>query len=189
MDCLPLIFVRISGTFPSIVNGDPEALRVIALLGGVNPDELSAWSPVVIGSRRLSFRGHIFHGKAVRNPELRACPICLREDAQSSELPPEQAMGMRGHWGIPHVATCVRHDHPLVTVYRDPHATARYDSAKHLAAITTVILNGELDLPQKDPTSFEDWLDDRLTNGPGSDWLSGQPQHSWEHISKSAQRL
>jgi hypothetical protein len=72
----------------------------------------------------------------------------------------------------------VRHDHPLVFLYRDPHATARYDNAQHLASLSAAILNGNLDKPQELPTSFEDWLEDRLADGPGIDWLSGQPLHA-----------
>ena len=164
--------------FRGVVDGDPLALRVIADLGGVDRDELAAWSPVSVGERRLNLRGHLFHGKTLRSPDFRGCPVCLREDAQSSGLPPEQAMGLRGHWSVPHVATCVRHDHPLVFLYRDPHATARYDSAQHLASLSAAILNGNLDKSREHPTSFEDWLEDRLSDGPGSDWLSGHPLHA-----------
>ena len=165
-------------TFPAVVDSDPYALSVIATLGGVHPDELVAWSPIPAGSRLMNFRGHIFSGKTLRNPELRGCPICLREDAEKSTLPPEQAMAMRGHWVVPHVATCIRHDHPLVPLYRDPHATARYDNAQHLASISAAIMGGDLDRSREDPTSFEDWLDDRLADGPGHDWLSGHPLHA-----------
>ncbi|MCV2893720.1 TniQ family protein [Lentibacter sp. XHP0401] len=163
----------------SIVDGNPVAICAIAELGGVDPEKLAAWSPVAIGERRLNFRGHVFHGKTLRNPEIRGCPICLQEDSQSVDLPPEQAMAIRGHWSVPHVATCVRHGHPLVLLYRDPHPTARYDNAQHLAAISTAVLNGALDQPcEEDLTAFEDWLDERLLNGPGTDWLSGQPLHA-----------
>ncbi|MCL1629694.1 hypothetical protein M3N55_13230 [Roseibaca sp. V10] len=87
-------------------------------------------------------------------------------------------MGIRGHWSVPHVATCARHEHPLIVLYRDPHATARYDNAQHLSAVTKSILGGELDRPRETPASFEDWLEDRLLSGPGPDWLSGHPLHA-----------
>jgi hypothetical protein len=165
-------------TYRGIVDGDPVALRMITDLGGVDRDDLAAWSPATMGGARLNFRGHLFHGKTLRNPDIRGCPVCLREDAQNSKLPPEQSMGLRGHWSVPHVATCIRHDHPLVFLYRDPHATARYDNAQHLASLSAAIQNGNLDKPKEHPTSFEDWLEDRLSDGPGSDWLSGHPLHA-----------
>jgi hypothetical protein len=87
-------------------------------------------------------------------------------------------MGLRGHWAVPHVAACRLHDHPLVSLYRDTHATERYDNARHLASITSAIVNKDLDRPQEPSTTFEDWLDDRLADGPGSDWLSGHPLHA-----------
>ncbi|WP_412506110.1 TniQ family protein [Roseovarius sp. SYSU LYC5161] len=162
----------------SVVDGDSAALERIAGLGGVSQTKLAAWSPTTLRGRRVSFRGHIFHGKTMRSPEIRGCPLCLREDAASSPLAPAQAMGLRGHWAVPHVAACRLHDHPLVSLYRDTHATERYDNARHLASITTAIINKDLDRPQEPSTTFEDWLDDRLADGPGSDWLSGHPLHA-----------
>ncbi|WP_322889938.1 MULTISPECIES: TniQ family protein [unclassified Yoonia] len=173
------VFCRDFGVpFRDIVDGHPSALRVIAELGGIHPDELAAWSPVSLGAGHFNFRGHVFHGMTLRNPDIRGCPICLREDAQQSDLPPEQAMGIRGHWSIPYVSTCVRHDHPLISLYREPHATVRYDNAQHLAAVSTAILRGEMDNPEEHLTSFEDWLEDRLSDGPGPDWLSSHPLHA-----------
>lgn len=165
-------------SFRSVVDGDPAAIRTIAGLGGVSKNQLADWSPTSLGERRISFRGHIFHGKTIRSPEIRGCPVCLREDAAINALSPAQAMGIRGHWAVPHVATCRLHDHPLVPLYRDPHATERYDSVRHLASIVPLIINKDLDRPLELPTSFEDWLDDRLAHGPGPDWLSGHPLHA-----------
>ena len=165
-------------TFRAIVDGDPTAIRVIAGLGGVSADLLTDWSPISLGERRMSFRGHIFSGKTLRHPEIRGCPVCLSEDVDGSTLPPAQAMGIRGHWSVPHVAICRRHERPLVQLYRDPHATERYDNAQHLAAIATAICDEKLDHPQETPTNFEDWLDERLETGPGQDWLSRQPLHA-----------
>lgn len=165
-------------SFRSVVDGDAAAIRTIAGLGGVSKTQLADWSPTSLGERRISFRGHIFHGKTIRNPEIRGCPVCLRDDAATSLLSPAQAMGIRGHWAVPHVATCRLHDHPLVPLYRDPHATERYDCTRHLASIAPEILRKDLDRPQEMPTNFGDWLDDRLENGPGQDWLSGHPLHA-----------
>ncbi len=165
-------------SFRAVVDGDPSAIRTIADLGGVSPTHLADWSPVSLGGRRISFRGHIFNGKTIRNPETRGCPLCLRDDASTGPLPPAQAMGIRGHWSVPHVATCRLHDHPLVPLYRDTHATERYDHVRHLTSIAPAIIDRDLDRPHELPTSFQDWLDDRLAHGPGSDWLSSHPLHA-----------
>lgn len=165
-------------SFRSVVDGDPAAIRTVAGLGGVSASKLADWSPVSLGGRQISFRGHIFSGKTIRNPETRGCPVCLREDATVSPLHPAQSMGIRGHWSVPHVAICRLHDHPLVPLYRDTHATERYDHVRHLVSIAPAIIDKDLDRHQELPTSFQDWLDDRLAHGPGSDWLSGHPLHA-----------
>ena len=165
-------------SFRKIIDGDPVAIRVVAELGNVSPDQLTDWSPVSLGERRISFRGHIFHSKTLRSPDIRGCPVCLREDAANSVLPHAQAMGIRGHWSIPHVWRCCKHEHPLVLLFRDTHATERYDSARHLGAIATEILDIDLNRPRETPTNFDDWIDDRLEMGPGTDWLSGHPVHA-----------
>ena len=165
-------------SFRAIVDGDPAAIRVIADLGGVPKEQLAAWSQSSAGDRRLSFRGHIFHGKTLRNPDIRGCPVCLLEDLENNDLPPGQAMGIRGHWCVPHVATCQRHAHPLVVLYRDHHPTERFDNARHAAKISAAIGTKSLNQQRELPTAFEDWLDDRLDGGPGTDWLSGHPLHA-----------
>lgn len=165
-------------SFRKIIDGDQGGIREIAELGGVSPDHLADWSPISLGGRRISFRGHIFNSKTLRSPDIRGCPVCLREDAINSDLPPAQAMGIRGHWSLRHVWGCRKHDHPLVPLFRDPHATERYDSVGHLEGIADAILAKDLDCPREIPTNFDDWIDDRLETGPGTDWLSGHPLHA-----------
>lgn len=162
----------------AIIDGDAAAIHEIASLGGAAETELNGWSPNLVEDRKLSFRRHRFHSLTLRNPAVRGCPVCLREDAANSDLPPEQAMGLRGHWLLPHLAKCQRHDHPLITLYSEAHPTERYDSAKQFYSIQDAILNGELDRPRQKPNSFEYWMEERLVSGPGTDWLSGHPLHA-----------
>ncbi|WP_375260832.1 TniQ family protein [Palleronia sp.] len=165
-------------TFSQVVNGNPEALAVIADLGGVSASDLAAWSPIYRGNRRHDFRGHIFHSKTIRRPEFHGCPLCLREDAEESDLPPEQAMAMQGHWLIPHVGVCLIHEHPLVPLYRESHPSWRYDSARQLTPIIPAILGKQFDRNRDLTSSFDDWIDERLVEGRGNDYLSKNPLHA-----------
>jgi len=141
-------------------------------------DRVAGWRSFVPGPshRGSTHRRARFFGRGARS--CRRHGLTVPAKLVVAHHPPEQAMAMRGHWVVPHVATCIRHDHPLVPLYRDPHATARYDNAQHLASISAAIMGGDLDRSREDPTSFEDWLDDRLADGPGHDWLSGHPLHA-----------
>lgn len=81
--------------FGAVIDGDPQALARLAALAGVPEAELAAWSPVSQGGWQHAFRGEIFHARGLKETTLRGCPHCLREDAASSALPPEQAMAFR----------------------------------------------------------------------------------------------
>jgi len=165
-------------TFSRVVDGDPEALAVIADLGGVTLSDLAAWSPIYMGDQRYSFRGHSFHSKTIRRPELRGCPQCLRQNADEGGLPPETSMVMQGHWLIPHVGACLIHEHPLVPLYREAHPVQRYDSVQMLSPLIPAILEGQLDRYTELTSGFEDWIDARLANGPNTDYLSEHPLHA-----------
>jgi len=165
-------------TFSSVIDGEPEALSVIADLGGVPASDLAAWSPIYVGNRRYSFRGHIFPSKTIRRPELRGCTHCLRQDAAGSGLPAEQSMAMQGHWLIPHVGICLLHEHPLVPLYREAHPLHRYDSVQMLSPVIPAISEEQFDQVSSLSSNFEDWIDARLVNGPGPDVLSRHPLHA-----------
>ena len=66
------------------------AVESLVALGGLNADEretLISWTGEALGEVRMSFRGETFVTRALRNPGIRGCPICLREDAMSIEGP------------------------------------------------------------------------------------------------------
>ncbi|WP_425354963.1 TniQ family protein [Oceaniglobus trochenteri] len=74
--------------FKSVIDGGPEALQKLADLSGTNSDDLRAWSPHYIAARSYVFRGEPYHARGIRSTIVQGCPICLREDAGTSDLPP-----------------------------------------------------------------------------------------------------
>ncbi len=172
-------FCRDFGTsFRAVVDGDPVALEIIAELGGIKPDRLGEWSAVAVGRGTHRFRGYWFPAGALHRPEIRGCTDCLREDAENSDLPPHQAMAIRTHWQLSHVAICLRHRRYLVPLYRETNPLQRYDTCGQLETIADEILAGARDGRTRRPFGFDEWLDDRLETGPGEDWLSGHPLHA-----------
>lgn len=165
-------------SFRAVLDGHMDAVRKISALGGVQERDLISWTPVSIGNRQISFRGYVFHSKTLRNPVMRGCPTCLREDAEESNLPTAQTMALRGHWQLPHLFHCLKHQQRLVALYRDADVNKRYDNAGHIVAITTLFQNAQQDDTGEHHSKFEAWLEDRLLAGPSLDWLSGQPLHA-----------
>jgi hypothetical protein len=96
---------------------DPAAMAALVEWAGLDPrgvQELLSWTGVRAGNVRMEFRGELFVSRALRNPVLRGCPVCLREDVAGHEGPPTAAMAMRGDWQLREACVCVRHRHPLV---------------------------------------------------------------------------
>ncbi len=76
------------------LDGDPQALAGLVTWGGLSPAqlaELQFWSGEAIGEVRTRFRRAVFVSRALRNPVIRGCPVCLREDAQGHRGPPPRS--------------------------------------------------------------------------------------------------
>jgi hypothetical protein len=82
-----------------ILNFEDTALHNLSRRGGLaDPEleELLSWTGQPLGNVRTSFRGEAFVSRAVRNPKVRGCPVCLQEDANASNGTPLTKMAMRG---------------------------------------------------------------------------------------------
>ena len=153
------------------------AVESLVALGGLNADEretLISWTGEALGEVRMSFRGETFVTRALRNPGIRGCPICLREDAMSIEGPSTAAMVMRGDWQLRNVNLCVQHEHPLVELWKVNYPVERYDFGERLKEIADHILVGAFDRPSQTPTAYDLWLDKRLGTGIDTTWLKDQ---------------
>jgi hypothetical protein len=157
---------------------DPAAMDALADWAELDPvqvQELLSWTGVPTGNVRMAFRGELFVSRALRNPVMRGCPVCLREDAEGHEGPPAAAMVMRGDWPMREAFVCVRHSHPLVELWRADRLADRHDMAARLREIEEDILSGALDRPAAPPSAYDLWLDGRLRDGRDETWLKGQP--------------
>lgn len=160
-----------------IVNLEETALNSLARLGGLTSNELQSlltWTGQPLGKVRTSFRGETFVSRAVRNPRIRGCPICLREDAETDTVKPLTRIAMRGDWQLREVSICVKHAHPLVPLWDCRKTTERYDIGARFTEILPDILRGTLEKPLINPSPYDIWLDDRLEAKPDDTWLSDQ---------------
>jgi hypothetical protein len=148
--------------FQRILNGEQDMIRTLALLGGADHECLQHWSGTKLEGRRHELCGEIYPAKTIRSPEIRGCPICLKQDASASERSPEHSMAIRGHWLVPHVTICLAHKHPLVPLWRETQPFARYDTVTQFRPLLPVSLTARF---VNSRTSTNGWK-------PG--WLMGQ---------------
>lgn len=152
-----------------------EALERIKELGALDEgalDDLVSWSGKPLGDVRIEFRDEVFVSRAVRNPTLVGCPVCLREDAEAHHGAAVEAMAMRGDWQLREASICVRHRHPLVFLWREMTPARRYDAAMQFRQIENQILSGTLERERVAPSPYDLWLDRRLEDGSDQTWLA-----------------
>ncbi|WP_338092661.1 TniQ family protein [Salipiger mangrovisoli] len=158
-------------SFSRIIEGKVEDLLGLATLCRIDADDLKSWSPLYLGNREHSFRGHRLHAKAIKESTVRGCPICLREDAETSTDAPERAMYVRGDWLFRPATLCLKHKHPLVPLWTQPNPIRRYDAAARMVDIAPGILAGSLDREHRDPNDYDHWIEARLLGKHTDSWL------------------
>jgi hypothetical protein len=158
-----------------IVNLEDIALDRLAEVGGLTIDqleELVSWTGRGAGDVTKVFRGEIFGSRSIRNPVLRGCPICLREDAEVDLKRPKTKLVMHGDWQLRNVSICVRHQHPLVPLWESARPTDRYDFSVRLPEILPGILDGTFDRSRTKPSAYDLWLDHRMETGGDETWFA-----------------
>ncbi|WP_176504532.1 TniQ family protein [Cereibacter ovatus] len=155
---------------------DQHALERIGELGGLPLDVLAdmlSWTGERVGNVRMRFRNEIFVSRALRNPVVRGCPVCLREDAAAHDGAPIEAMAMRGDWQLREVSVCLLHRHPLVPTWDAALVTERFDIGSRLAEIEERILSCEAEQARVELSPYDVWLDGRLEDARDGTWLAG----------------
>ncbi|WP_406721626.1 TniQ family protein [Thioclava litoralis] len=135
--------------------------------------ELLSWTGERMGDVRMRYRGEVMVSRALRNPIIRGCPICLRGDSKD-ERPPLRKMVMQGSWLCRGVNVCVEHNHMLVPLWQETTPIVREDIGARLTAIWPDLRDGRLDQPLIEPPPYDRWLDDRLSGRGDQTWLAGQ---------------
>ena len=160
--------------FKLLLDQDETALETFADWTGLQPEalaEMLSWTGVRAGNVRMQFRGELYTSRALRNPVMRGCPICLQEDTAKADGPASIAMVMRGHWQMREAGICVEHAHPLVRLWDASAPRVRYDIGARLQEIEVDILSGALDRARRNPSAYDLWLDRRLEDGSDDTWL------------------
>lgn len=137
-------------------------------------ENMISWTGVSAGPVQLLFRGEICGSRSLRNPIVRGCPICLKEDMVLGHLPAGRQMALRGDWQYRDCVRCVRHHHLLVPIWNAGNVFERFDSAQQFSAIATRILAGDFDVERSKVSEYDVWLLDRLESPHDTGWLATQ---------------
>lgn len=171
----------LGASFKRFITLETEALDRLAQwsrLSRTQLEDLLSWTGEPIGGVRMRFRGEVFISRALRNPVVRGCPACLREDALTCPDAPLSAMTMRGDWQMREMTVCVHHRAALVPLWTVKHPLERVKSDTHLSKILQSILAGDLDGHHVVPSPYDLWLSNRLVKGHDATWLGGQNLHA-----------
>ncbi|MBJ6372485.1 TniQ family protein [Sedimentitalea arenosa] len=161
-----------------IVHLEDGALRSLGScsgLTGTQLEELVSWTGQRSGDVRTTFRYEAFVSRAVRNPIIRGCPVCLREDleeAEANRAHPLTQMTMRGDWQLRENDLCIEHSHTLVPLWESKPLVGRYDLSSRFPDVLEDIREGKLERPRVNPSPYDRWLDVRLRTGDDETWLA-----------------
>jgi hypothetical protein len=170
----PELAYDMGAPFKRLLEQDELAFGNVANWAKLAPDtmeELLSWTGTRAGNVRMRFRGELYVSRALRNPVMRGCPACLREDAAGTTGPPHGAMAMRGDWQFREVTLCLRHGRPLVPLWTAAAPRDRFDIGARLREIESNILSGALDQRSQIPSPYDIWLDQRLADGSDTTWF------------------
>lgn len=165
-------------SFKRLMDQDDEALEMFSSWANLSPEamaEMLSWTGMRAGNVRMRFRGELYVSRALRNPVVRGCPMCLREDVAGTDRPAHEVMAMRGDWQFRDVMICVQHSHPLIPLWQTEVLRDRFDIGARLQEISEDILSGTFDQAPWVPSVYDLWLDRRLQDGSDTTWLADHP--------------
>jgi len=174
----PQLAYDMGASFKRLIDQNDEALEKFSSWADLSPEamaEMLSWTGMRAGNVRMRFRGELYVSRALRNPLIRGCPMCLREDVAETDRPAHEVMAMRGDWQFRDVMICVQHSHPLVPLWQTETLRDRFDIGARLQEISEDILSETFDQAPWVPSTYDLWLDQRLQDGSDTTWLADYP--------------
>ncbi|ABE62887.1 hypothetical protein Nham_2090 [Nitrobacter hamburgensis X14] len=166
-------------TFQKVVDGEPEALAMIAAKGGVAAEALAANAFVKTGERRYRLRGQELVRGSLRRAIVAICPKCLAGDiADAPHLRPELAPFQRALWQIAAVKTCPIHTTPLVVLDKDLTPSLLHDWSRHVSKVLPNLRVLADEAGTRPLTGLETYIVNRIDGGAArSVLLDGMTLH------------
>jgi hypothetical protein len=154
-------------TFQKVVDGDPEALAIVAAKGGVDPAALAENAVVKTGERHYRIRGEELTRTSLRRAAVAVCPKCLAEDiAAGPRLRPQVAASQRAIWQIAALKSCPVHTAPLVILDKDLTPNVLHDWSHHVAKVLPDLSSLAAGTKRRAITGLETYVHMRVLVGP-----------------------
>ncbi len=159
--------------FQAIVDGNPDALNALAVLGRSDPDDLASFACQRTGARSLVIHGHSFHSSSLSRSRIRVCCACIAEDMNNPSTPEYVRPFQRAAWLVRDIQTCPLHEQPLTEVPAFLGSAATHDFAALLAPHLPHLCQRQTDVGSRVPTSFETYAFARFHEDarPSQNWL------------------
>lgn len=136
--------------------------------------ELLSWSGVRAGNAQMKFCGEHFGSRSLRNPTVRGCIECLKDDYSKSGVSPLQNLYYRGHWQFKELDTCIKHKCSLQPLWATSNLSERCDFSRNFGALLPRLNHNTPPTKRIEPSPYDHWLDQRLINRSDSTWLTSQ---------------
>lgn len=156
-----------------------ENFQQITGLSSEAVDMLLRWTGVGVDETHLAFTGAVMTTRSLRNPVVRGCMECLRDDIMmGNSARPLTSVVYRGHWQLRECFACLRHNCLLKTLWSEPLITRRYNIGLNMTELLPVLRAAGPEKSELHPTGFEHWLDSRLAGTSSDRWLDQQCLHA-----------
>lgn len=164
-------------TFQKVVDGEPQALGIIALKSGADAQVLMQNAFVKTAKRRYEHRGQHLTRDNLRRATVVVCPKCLDDDLRVGPIShPQAAPCQRARWQIAALKTCAIHKAPLVVVEKDMTPRTLHDWSHHVGKMLPALPRLVLDTETRPLTAFETYLLNRIEGGSaGSAFIDALP--------------
>lgn len=156
-----------------LARGQAEAVIQLCDKAGADPTPVLNNTISAIGGRRYRLRHLEFAAEFTTGPEMRFCPLCLRED-NADGRPFGAVMRHRLSWCLMPVRTCGVHNLEL-QVYREGKWDDHLRDLRRLSeADEGHVRDGEMALQQRNISPLQAYVEGRLVQRGGPDWLDCQ---------------
>jgi hypothetical protein len=160
--------------FQDVVDGDPETLRAVAALGGIDPEPLIANDFRKSGDLCWIHRGHALHRSVLRREVITICPRCALVDIEANPtLRPHVAIYGRAAWLIDAVETCPIHRVRLISASKERGSHRLHDFAAHVMSIRSLSVAHATETQVREPGPLQTYALGRLAGDAASPLLDG----------------
>lgn len=151
----------------NLVNGAPEDIARLAVLGNANAEDLGKSTPQLLEPRHFRLGRERIKFTAFSRTALRTCPNCLRDAQRPLDV------AHAGDWQLTSIRTCDRHGCYLTPL---PPAASNKDTFDTMHLIDSHAEGKPEPAPPKD-RALDLYLRHRIAGGPGTGWLDRLPFH------------